>query len=373
MKKKIFFTILALLVLIGAIIGVKALQIVSLIKMGETFEMPPETVAIEESLTKTLTTSFQSVGSVEAARGVMVASEVSGKVVGILFQSGAEVKAGEALVQIDKSIEEAQLRSAQSTAELNRLNLERIRGLRKTSVVSQSDMDAAEAQAKDSAARVDQLASIVEKRTICAPFAGRLGIRQIQEGQFLKPSDPIVTLQALDPVYVNFSLPQQRLGDLSVGMKVKISTDALPGRAFEGELTAIEPAVDAVTRNINLQATLQNHEGALRQGMFVAVSVLVPGTFERVVIPATAVIFAPYGDSVFVVTEVATKKAPRLEAQQKFVRLGQREGDLVAIEEGLAAGERIVTMGGFKLRNGSHVVAGESSVPASAKPTPAEK
>lgn len=373
MKKKIFLTILGLLVLVGAIIGVKALQIVSLIKMGETFELPPETVVIGSAATKSLTTSFQSIGTVEAARGVMVASEVSGKVVGILFQSGAEVKAGEPLVQIDKSIEEAQLRSAQSTAELNRLNLERIRGLRKTSVVSQSDMESAEAQAKDSAARADQLSSIVEKRTIRAPFSGRLGIRQIQEGQFIKPGDQIVTLQALDPVYVNFSLPQQRLGDLSVGMSVKINTDALPGRAFEGVLTAIEPAVDATTRNISLQATLQNPDGALRQGMFVAVSVLVPGTFERVVIPATAVIFAPYGDSVFVVAEVEGKKGPRLEAHQKFVRLGQREGDLVAVEEGLSPGERIVTIGGFKLRNGSHVVEGESMLPSSPAPTPAEK
>lgn len=373
MKKKIFLTILALFLLVGCILGVKALQIAKLIEMGKSFEMPPETVVLQEASTKHLTTSFESIGSVEAARGVMVASEVSGKVVGILFQSGAEVKAGDPLVQIDKSIEEAQLRSAQSTAELNRTNLERIRGLRKTSVVSQSDMESAEAQAKDSAARVDQLASIVEKRTIRAPFAGRLGIRQIQEGQFLKPGDPIVTLQALDPVYVNFSLPQQRLGNLAVGMAVKVTTDAMPGRVFEGTLTAIEPAVDATTRNINLQAMLQNHDGALRQGMFVAVSVLVPGTFERVVIPATAVIFAPYGDSVFVVTEVAGKNGPRLEAHQKFIRLGQREGDLVAIEEGLSAGERIVTIGGFKLRNGAHVVAGESSLATSAKPTPAEK
>jgi membrane fusion protein (multidrug efflux system) len=373
MKRIFFLTVLSLLVLTGTIVGIKALQILSLIKIGETFEIPPETVVIEESSTKSLTRSFHSIGSVEAARGVLVPSEVSGKVVGILFQSGAQVKAGDPLVQIDKSIEEAQLRSAQSTAELNRLNLERIRGLRKTSVVSQSDMEAAEAQAKDSAARVDQLASIVEKRTIRAPFTGRLGIRQIQEGQFLKPGDPIVTLQALDPVYVNFSLPQQRLGDLSVGMKVKITTDALPGRAFEGTLTAIEPAVDATTRNINLQATLQNHDGALRQGMFVAVSVLVPGTLERVVIPATAVIFAPYGDSVFVVTEVESKTGPRLEAHQKFIRLAQREGDLVAIEEGLSAGERVVTIGGFKLRNGSHVVTGESILSSSAMPTPAEK
>ncbi|MEI8293629.1 MAG: efflux RND transporter periplasmic adaptor subunit [bacterium] len=374
MIKKILLTVLGLLLLIGGIIGVKALQIVSLIQMGEHFEMPPETVVMEDCVTKSLTASFQSVGSVEAARGVTVASEVSGKVVAILFQSGAEVKAGDPLVQLDKSIEEAQLRSAQSTAELNRLNLERIRGLRKTSVVSQSDMESAEAQAKDSAAHVDQLASIVEKRTIRAPFSGRLGIRQIQEGQFLKPGDPIVTLQALDPVYVNFSLPQQRLGELSVGMDVQITTDALPGRVFEGALTAIEPAVDAATRNINLQATLQNRDGALRQGMFVAVSVIAPTSYERVVIPATAVIFAPYGDSVFVVTEATGKKGPRLEAHQKFIRLGQREGDFVAVEEGLASGERIVTVGGFKLRNGAHVVAGGSSLPAASdQPKPAEK
>jgi membrane fusion protein (multidrug efflux system) len=374
MKKKIFFTIIGLLLIAGAIIGVKALQIMSLIKMGESFEMPPETVVIEEAESKSLTTSFQSVGSVEAAKGVMVTSEVAGKVVSILFQSGAEVKAGDPLVQIDKSIEEAQLRSAQSTAELNRLNLERIRGLRKTSVVSQSDMENAEAQAKDSTARVDQLAWIVEKRTIRAPFTGRIGIRQIQEGQFLTPGDPIVSLQALDPVYINFSLPQQRLGDLTVGMKVKITTNALPDRIFEGTLTAIEPAVNASTRNVSLQATLQNPDGALRQGMFVGVSVLVPGTFERVVIPSTAIIFAPYGDSVFVVSEVVSKKGTRLEAQQKFVRLGQREGDFVAIEEGLSAGERIVTIGGFKLRNGAHIVAGERNLPSSsAQPTPAEK
>jgi membrane fusion protein (multidrug efflux system) len=374
MKKKIFFTIIGLILIAGAIIGVKALQIMSLIKMGESFEMPPETVVIEEAESKSLTTSFQSVGSVEAAKGVMVTSEVAGKVVSILFQSGAEVKAGDPLVQIDKSIEEAQLRSAQSTAELNRLNLERIRGLRKTSVVSQSDMENAEAQAKDSTARVDQLAWIVEKRTIRAPFTGRIGIRQIQEGQFLTPGDPIVSLQALDPVYINFSLPQQRLGDLTVGMKVKITTDALPDRIFEGTLTAIEPAVNASTRNVSLQATLQNPDGALRQGMFVGVSVLVLGTFERVVIPSTAIIFAPYGDSVFVVSEVVSKKGTRLEAQQKFVRLGQREGDFVAIEEGLSAGERIVTIGGFKLRNGAHIVAGERNLPSSsAQPTPAEK
>jgi len=373
MIKKILLTVFVSVLLIGAIIGVKALQIIHLIKSGESFEMPPETVVMEESVTKSLTTAFQSVGSVEAARGVMVASEVSGKVVGIFFHSGAEVKAGEPLVQLDKSIEEAQLRSAQSTAELRRMNLERIRGLRKTSVVSQSDVESAEAEAKDSAARVDQLGSIVEKRTIRAPFSGRLGIRLIQEGQFIKPSDPVVTLQAIDPVYVNFSLPQQRLADLSVGMKVKITSDALPGREFEGTLTAIEPAVDATTRNINLQATLQNPDGSLRQGMFVGVSVLVPGTFERVVIPATAVIFAPYGDSVFVVSEVEDKKGPRLEAHQKFIRIGQRNGDLVAVEEGLSAGERIVTIGAFKLRNGSHVVPGESQLPSSANPAPVEK
>jgi membrane fusion protein (multidrug efflux system) len=157
-------------------------------------------------------------------------------------------------------------------------------------------------------------------------------------------------------------------------MKVKITTDALPDRIFEGTLTAIEPAVNASTRNVSLQATLQNHDGALRQGMFVGVSVLVPGTFERVVIPSTAIIFAPYGDSVFVVSEVVSKKGTRLEAQQKFVRLGQREGDFVAIEEGLSAGERIVTIGGFKLRNGAHIVAGERNLPSSsAQPTPAEK
>lgn len=371
MKKKILFTLLALLVFIGAIIGIKALQIMDLIASGKKYAVPPDSVLVTEAISKSWSPAYKTIGTIEAVRGLTVSNEVPGKIVNIAFDSGATVKAGDILVELDKTTEEAQLRAARSAEELARMNLERSRGLRKTSVVAQSDLDAAEAEAKNATARVEELLSTLDKRTIRAPFSGRLGIRQIHEGQYLKAGDPMISLQAMDPVYVNFSLPQQRLADVSVGMRVRVTTDALPGSVFEGRLTAIDSVVDAVTRNISLQATLENKDGRLRPGMFVAVAAVSPQEVTQVVIPATAVLFAAYGNSVFVVNEGDSKE---LVAEQKFVRLGEREGDFVAIEEGLTPGERVVSSGGFKLRNGSKVLISDSqALPFSSNPTPPEK
>jgi membrane fusion protein (multidrug efflux system) len=284
------------------------------------------------------------------------------------------VTTGDLLVELDSSIEAAQLSAARSAENLSRLNLERIRGLRRTSVVAQSELDAAEAEYKNTVARVQELDSALEKRTIRAPFSGRLGIRQIQDGQYLKPGDSIVSLQAMDPVYVNFSLPQQRLADISDGMTVRVSTDSVPGMVFEGRLTAIDSEIDVATRNINLQATFANKEGLLRPGMFVAVSVVSPKEREKVVIPATAILFAAYGSSVFVVKEVEGKSGKELVAEQKFIRTGDRKGDFVAVEQGLSPGDRVVSTGGFKLRNGSKITIADSApLPFSEKPNPPEK
>ncbi len=375
MKKKILLTLFGLFLLVAVIIGIKAWQITDLIAAGKTFQIPPVSVQVTDASTQEWADQFDAVGTIESVQGVTLANEVPGKVEKIAFESGSMVAAGDVLVELDKASEEAQLRSAMAAAELATLNLNRTRDLRKTSVISQSELDTAESQHKNTAARVEELQWMLQKRTIKAPFAGRLGIRQIREGQFLQAGAPIVSLQSLDPVYVNFSLPQQRLSDLSVGMKVQAKTDALPGRIFEGSLTAIDAEVDALTRNIGLQATIANKDGGLRPGMFVAVSAIAPREKTHTVIPGTAVIFAAYGNSVFVVKEEPGKDGkPHLVCDQKFVRLGSRKGDFVAVEEGLQAGEKVVSAGGFKLHKGAAVVIAEGERPIpSTTPHPPEK
>jgi len=375
MKKKILLTLVGILLLVAAIIGIKASQIMDLIAAGKTFQIPPISIQVTEAITQSWADQFDAVGTIESVQGVTLANEVAGKVEKIAFESGSMVAAGDVLVILDKASEEAQLRSAMAAAELANLNLSRTRELRKTSVISQSELDTAESQQKNTAARVEELQWMLQKRTIKAPFSGRVGSRQIQEGQFLQAGAPIVSLQSLDPVYVNFSLPQQRLSDLSVGMKVQATTDALAGRVFEGRLTAIDAEVDPLTRNIRLQATMANQDGGLRPGMFAAVSAIAPVEKKHIVIPGTAVIFAAYGNSVFVVKEEVDKDGkPHLVCDQKFVRLGSRKGDFVAVEEGLQEGEKVVSAGGFKLHKGASVVIaeGERPVPLTS-PQPSEK
>lgn len=375
MKKKILLTLVGILLLVAAIIGIKASQIMDLIAAGKTFQIPPISIQVTEAITQSWADQFDTVGTIESVQGVTLANEVAGKVEKIAFESGSMVAAGDVLVILDKASEEAQLRSAMAAAELADLNLTRTRELRKTSVISQSELDTAESQQKNTAARVEELQWMLQKRTIKAPFSGRVGIRQIQEGQFLQAGAPIVSLQSLDPVYVNFSLPQQRLSDLSVGMKVQATTDALAGRVFEGRLTAIDAEVDPLTRNIRLQATMANQDGGLRPGMFAAVSAIAPVEKKHIIIPGTAVIFAAYGNSVFVVKEEAGKDGkPHLVCDQKFVRLGSRKGDFVAVENGLQAGEKVVSAGGFKLHKGASVVIAEGERPVpSTSPQPSEK
>ena len=225
-------------------------------------------------------------------------------------------------------------------------------------MIAQADLDTAEAQAKQAEAQIDNIQAVIAKKTIRAPFAGRVGIRQVNLGQFLNTGDPIVTLQALDPVYVDFSMPQQRLAQLKTGLTVQVSTDAFPERNFKGALTAINPEVDTVTRNVRLQATLANPQGLLRPGMYVDVAAVLPAIEAVRVIPATAVLYAPYGDSVFVVEDQRDEKTGKTGKvlNQRFVRLGKTRGDFVIVESGLDVGQTIVTTGVFKLRNGMAVV-----------------
>jgi membrane fusion protein (multidrug efflux system) len=365
MKKRIFFTIVGLIVLIAVLGGIKGLQIFRMTAAGKQFVPPPETITSFEVQTKAWETLLTSVGTLEAVQGVMVTAELKGKVESIAFEPGAKVMAGDLLVQQDISSETAQLRASEAAVKLAKITLERTRKLLIEKTVSQSQYDNADAQYKQAAAQADNIRATIAKKTIRAPFAGRLGIRLINLGQTLNEGDAIVSLQSFDPIFVNFSLPQQQLAKVRPGLTVRMTTDALPGRTIEGRITAINPAVDAATRNIEIQATAENPGEQLRPGMFVNVNVVLP-TLEKVLpIPATAVLYAPYGDSVFVVEEKKNEKKgqPSLIVRQQFIRLGEKRGDFIAVASGLKEGETIVSTGVFKLRKGQSVVVNNSLAP----------
>ena len=375
MRKTIFFSILGVLIVAGTLAGVKTLQIRAMIAQGEKFVMPPEVVTSTTVKTDSWETLLTAVGSLDAVQGVVVTAEVTGKVVKVPFQSGSSVAAGDLLVQQDLSVEQAQLRSAEAVAELARSRFERAKALLPKKAIAQSDYDNAQAQLAEAQAQIDNIRAVMGKKTIRSPFAGRLGIRQINLGQIINDGQAIVTLQALDPIYVNFPLPQQYLGSIQRGMKVRISADALPDQELTGEITAIDPKVDNVTRSIRVQATLKNPGEQLRAGMYADVAVVLPQPKEVLAIPATAVLYAPYSDSVFIIEEKTGddgKPAGKV-IRQQFVNLGEKRGDFIAVSAGLSAGQTLVSTGVFKLRNGQAVVVDNKLAPEfKLAPEPAE-
>jgi len=365
MIKRVIVTIVGLLIVVGILGGIKGLQIERMIAQGKQFSPPPEPVTTAEARKESWESYLTAVGSLEAVQGVIVTAELSGKVERIGFEPGTKVKAGELLVQQDISAENAQLRAAEANLTLAKIELERKTKLLAQKTISRSEYDNAEAQFKQAAAQADTIRAAIKKKTIRAPFDGRLGIRLVNVGQVLKEGDAIVSLQSIDPIFVNFSLPQQQLAQVTSGLTVQVTTDALPGQVVDGKITAINPQVDTATRNIQMQATVANPEELLRPGMFVNVAVVLPAQQHVLAIPATAVLYAPYGDSVFVVEkkkEETNGQAGQI-VRQKFVRLGEKKGDFVAIASGLEEGETVVTTGVFKLRNGQSVVVDNAVTP----------
>jgi membrane fusion protein (multidrug efflux system) len=358
MKKTVLMIALGLVLLIAALVGVKGLQIKRMIAQGEQFVMPPEPVTAATVESAAWTSELVAVGSLEAVQGVMVTAELAGKVARITFEPGRAVTAGSLLVQQDISSETAQLRSAEASMELARLNLERAKELLPDNVITRSNFDTADAEYKQAVAQVDAIRATIAKKTIRAPFSGRLGLRLVNLGQTLEGGDPIVSLQSMDPIFANFNLPQQELASIRQGLPVKLTTDALPGEVVEGTITAINPQVDSTTRNIRVQATVDNADERLRPGMFVNASVVLPTVRKVLTIPATAVMYAPYSDSVFVVepTPDKTDAQPGGVLKQQFVRLGNKRGDFIAVHSGLEEGQTVVSTGVFKLRNGQAVV-----------------
>jgi membrane fusion protein, multidrug efflux system len=370
--------ILAIVALVGVVlvlVAIKGGQIAVMIKAGKSFAIPPESV----STTKVTPTEWQSsretVATLVAVRAVTVASEVPGMVREIGFDSGAYLRKGEVMVQLDTSVEEAQLAAARAEAELARASLHRAQALREAKSNSPADLDAAEARAKQAAANVATLQATIAKKTIRAPFDGRVSIRQVNLGQVLASGTAIASLQSITPVFADFWLPQQALAELRVGMETRLHTDVFPKATWEGTVSTINPEVDVATRNVRVRATFPNADGRLRPGMFVNVDVLSPEKQQVLAIPSTAILYAPYGDSVFAVEEKKDDPGKgSLIAHQKFVRLGEHRGDLVAVTSGLTAGETIVSSGAFKLRNNSPVVVHNELAPnAEVAPTPVDQ
>ena len=366
MTKKIVFSILGVLVLIGILGGIKGLQINRMIAIGSQSSPPPEMVTTAVVQTESWEALIKSVGSLEAVQGVMLTAELPGKVMRIAFQPGTKVKAGDLLLQQDISSEQAQLRAAEATVALTKLDLERSSKLLGKKAVAQAKYDSDDALHKQALAQIEGIRATIRKKTIRAPFAGSLGIRLVNLGQVINEGEPIVSLQTLDPIFVNFSLPQQQLAQVKPDLKVRVSTDALAGQVIEGEITAISPDVDVATRSIRVQATVANSQERLRPGMFVNVAVVLPAREEVLAIPTTAVLYAPYGDMVFVVHEKQNEKdvQPVNVIRQKIVQLGEKRGDFVAIVSGLDNGETVVSTGVFKLRNEQAVVVDNTLAPA---------
>jgi len=365
--------IAGLIALVILLVGVKALQIV---KMASTpMVMPATTVSSATVKEEDWAPVLSAVGSVSAVQGAIIAAELGGVVSDIKFENGGVAKKGDVIMKLDASQEEALLRSAEAEAELARTDLERAQGLASQKVVSKAELDAAESKFRRLTAIVDQMRSNIRKKTLVAPFDGHVGIRQVNVGQMINPGQQVVALTSLDPVYVDFALPQQHLGKLSHGLEVRVTTDALPSRVFPGKLTAVNSMVDTATRNVSVQATLENPDHALRPGMFAKAEVVLPEKSPALIIPGSAVSYAPFGDSVFVIEKKKDEKTGKdtQVIRQQFVRIGEARGDFVSVTEGLKAGETVVGTGVFKLRNGMAVTINNDLAPKpQINPTPVD-
>ena len=357
------------------IAGIKVLQMLTMISAGKKMVPPPTTVTSADVKKGDWQPMLTAVGSISPVQGAMISAELAGTVAEINFQSGALVKKGEVLLKLDASAEVAQMRSAEADAELAKNDLDRARGLAERKVISAAEFDAAQSKYTQKKAAVENMQSAIDKKQIHAPFDGTAGIRAVNPGQMVKVGDPLVSLQALGQVFVDFSLPQQQLADVKPDLPVKVTTDAIPDREFEGKLTAVNSSIDPTTRNVTLQATLDNQDNALRAGMFGRVKVLLPQKNPTLFIPATAVSYAPYGNSVFVIEKKSDEKTKQenLILRQQFIRTGETRGDFVAVTNGLKANEQIVSTGVFKLRNGMNVVIDNKLAPKSElAPKPAD-
>jgi membrane fusion protein (multidrug efflux system) len=345
--------------IVAALGFVKFKQVQTAIAQGAAYQPPPEAVTTITAAREDWPSTLTAIGTVAAVRGVTVSADLPGVVDRIAFDSGLSVREGDVLAVLDTRQEQAQLAAAEAQLDLARVNFDRIRGLLDERVVSRAEFDRATADERQSKARVGEISAAIERKTIHAPFSGVLGLRHVNLGQYLSGGDAIVSLQSLNPIYVNFGVPQQAMAQVRAGRTVRVTADdraGAAGTALRGQITAIDSVVDESTRNVQAQATLANADGRLRPGMFVQAEVVVGAASAVISLPASAISYAPYGDSVFVVSDLKDPGGRTYRGvRQQFVKLGAARGDQIAVISGVKAGDEVVTSGVFKLRNGAAV------------------
>jgi len=373
MKKRMFLMLVTVAALMGVLGTVKLKQVKVAMAQQASFQPPPEAVTTTLARQDRWPATLAAIGSVGAVRGVMVAADLPGVIESIAFESGMAVKEGDVLVRLDTRQERAQLAAAEADRELAKSNLDRARGLRDEQILAQADFDRAESEFKRAEAAVGEIRAAIGRKTILAPFSGILGIRQANLGQYLAAGTPIVSVQSLDPVYVNFSLPQHQVARLRQGTEVHVGLENAPAE-IRGRVTAVDSVADEATRTVQVQATVRNASGRLRPGMFVQAIVALGTASDVVTLPASAISYAPYGDSVFVVSNLKGPNGSGYRGVlQRFVKLGASRGDQVAVVSGLEPGEEVVTSGVFKLRNGAAVQVNNKVQPSDqAAPRPEE-
>ena len=364
MAKRIFITLAIAVVIIASLGYFKTQQIQAAIK-AHSFQPPPEAITTVVVKQETWPATLNVVGTMAAVHGVTVSADLPGTVDRITFDSGRPVRQGEILLQLDTRQERAQLAAVEAQRDLAKINYARYNELQRQGVISKADYDKAMADQKQTEANVGEIRATIDRKTIRAPFSGVLGIRQVNLGQYLAAGSPIVPLQSLNPIYVNFSVPQQLVGQVKVGHKVQLTADSLPGVEFTGRVNAIDSVVDEATRNVQVQATLANPEGKLHPGMFVQVDVGVGASSSVFALPASAISYAPFGDSVFIVTDLKGPDGKTYRGvRQQFVKVEGARGDQVGVVSGINAGDEVVTSGVFKLRNGAAVAVNNKIQPA---------
>jgi membrane fusion protein (multidrug efflux system) len=372
MVKRLILMLVIVLALVAGLGFVKYRQIQTAMAMGASFAPPPSAVTTVVAQRETWPSTLGIIGTAEAIQGVTVSADLPGTVSKINFESGTAVHVGDVLVELDTREERAQLAAAESDRDLAKINYGREQQLVSQGVVPRSEFDNAEAQQKSTEAKVGAIKATIDRKTIRAPFSGILGIRQISLGQYLAAGQAIVPLQSVNPIYVNFGVPQQSAPQMRSGGALRVTSDDLPGVEFNGHVTALDSVVNESTRNIQVQATLANPQGKLRPGMFVQVQVRLGASREIVALPASAINYAPYGDSVFVVTDLQDPKGKTYKGvRQQVVKVEGSRGDQVAVISGVNAGDEIVTSGVFKLRNGAAVQVNNKIQPSNnPKPKP---
>jgi len=366
MTKRMVIMLIAVAIVLGGVFGFQVFKGIMIKKFMSAMASPPQTVSTAKAVTSEWQPNIEAVGSLRAVKGADLSLEVSGVVDSIAFNSGDDVTEGTELLKLRSADDAARLESLQATAQLNQITYERDLKQFKIQAVSQATLDADSANVKNANAQVAQQQAVLDKKTLRAPFSGHLGLRAVDLGQYLAAGTTIVTLQALDPIFVDFFVPQQAVDQVRIGQKIKLKVDAYRDQVFDGEITALNPKVDASSRNVQVRATLNNADHRLLPGMYATVDISTGSPQHYITLPQTAITYNPYGNTVYVVENRGDDPAgkPQLVARQTFVTTGPTRGDQIAVLKGIGEGDTIVTAGQIKLHNGSTVLIDNSIAPS---------